>query len=186
MFCFLPRGTSDCSHPCCNYGCAISALTTFCAIMQLLLLLSEHTCPISWLSCPLFCFRLKEGEDQKEIKIEPADAVEEVEPLPEDYYTRPINLTEGKTLVFCHFLALHFVTWALRKGLWRSSGPKFLVIFMLGLKYWEIHYFFNGNFACSLSFMLYMESSEPEGLKYYFIFLLAFISMCVKHQLLDG
>uniref|UniRef100_A0A8C8SRN3 Dynactin subunit 4 n=1 Tax=Pelusios castaneus TaxID=367368 RepID=A0A8C8SRN3_9SAUR len=37
---------------------------------------------------------LKEGEDQKEIKIEPADAVEEVEPLPEDYYTRPINLTE--------------------------------------------------------------------------------------------
>ncbi|KFP51958.1 Dynactin subunit 4, partial [Cathartes aura] len=41
---------------------------------------------------------LKEGEDQKEIKIEPADAVEEVEPLPEDYYTRPINLTEVTTL----------------------------------------------------------------------------------------
>lgn len=38
---------------------------------------------------------LKEGEDQKEIKIEPAQAVDEVEPLPEDYYTRPINLTEG-------------------------------------------------------------------------------------------
>ncbi|EPY88612.1 dynactin subunit 4 isoform 4 [Camelus ferus] len=32
---------------------------------------------------------LKEGEDQKEIKIEPAQAVDEVEPLPEDYYTRP-------------------------------------------------------------------------------------------------
>ncbi|KAI2539734.1 DCTN4 isoform 8, partial [Pan troglodytes] len=30
---------------------------------------------------------LKEGEDQKEIKIEPAQAVDEVEPLPEDYYT---------------------------------------------------------------------------------------------------
>ncbi|XP_015279058.1 PREDICTED: dynactin subunit 4 [Gekko japonicus] len=41
---------------------------------------------------------LKEGEDQKEIKIEPAQAVEEVEPLPEDYYTRPINLTEVTTL----------------------------------------------------------------------------------------
>ncbi|NWZ16545.1 DCTN4 protein, partial [Agelaius phoeniceus] len=41
---------------------------------------------------------LKEGEDHKEIKIEPADAVEEVEPLPEDYYTRPINLTEVTTL----------------------------------------------------------------------------------------
>lgn len=76
--------------------------------MQLLLLLSEHTCPISLLSCPLFCFSLKEGEDQKEIKIEPADAVEEVEPLPEDYYTRPINLTEGKTLIFCHFFGLTF------------------------------------------------------------------------------
>ncbi|XP_028574124.1 dynactin subunit 4 isoform X1 [Lacerta agilis] len=41
---------------------------------------------------------LKDGEDQKEIKIEPAQAVEEVEPLPEDYYTRPINLTEVTTL----------------------------------------------------------------------------------------
>uniref|UniRef100_A0A8C8VQE7 Dynactin subunit 4 n=1 Tax=Pelusios castaneus TaxID=367368 RepID=A0A8C8VQE7_9SAUR len=47
---------------------------------------------------------LKEGEDQKEIKIEPADAVEEVEPLPEDYYTRPINLTEGNGLPF-HFVS---------------------------------------------------------------------------------
>lgn len=47
---------------------------------------------------------MKEGEDQKEIKIEPADAVEEVEPLPEDYYTRPINLTEGKTLVFWPYI----------------------------------------------------------------------------------
>ncbi|XP_043925331.1 dynactin subunit 4 isoform X1 [Protopterus annectens] len=41
---------------------------------------------------------LKEGEDQKEIKIELAQAVEEVEPLPEDYYIRSINLTEVTTL----------------------------------------------------------------------------------------
>ncbi|KAB0395753.1 hypothetical protein E2I00_002420 [Balaenoptera physalus] len=41
---------------------------------------------------------LKEGEDQKEIKVEPAQAVDEVEPLPEDYYTRPVNLTEVTTL----------------------------------------------------------------------------------------
>uniref|UniRef100_H3BB34 Dynactin subunit 4 n=1 Tax=Latimeria chalumnae TaxID=7897 RepID=H3BB34_LATCH len=41
---------------------------------------------------------LKEGEDHKEIKVEPAQAVEEVEPLPEDYYTRPINLPEVTTL----------------------------------------------------------------------------------------
>ncbi|XP_069510135.1 dynactin subunit 4 isoform X1 [Ambystoma mexicanum] len=41
---------------------------------------------------------LKEGEDQKEIKVEPAQAVDEVEPLPDDYYTRPINLTEVTTL----------------------------------------------------------------------------------------
>uniref|UniRef100_A0A8C4TKN4 Dynactin subunit 4 n=1 Tax=Erpetoichthys calabaricus TaxID=27687 RepID=A0A8C4TKN4_ERPCA len=41
---------------------------------------------------------LKENEDQKEIKIEPAQALEEVEPLPEDYYTRPINLPEVTTL----------------------------------------------------------------------------------------
>lgn len=34
--------------------------------------------------------------------------------------------------------------------------------------------------------MLYMESSEPEGLKRYLIFLLALISVYVKHQLLDG
>ena len=44
-----------------------------------------------------FCYSsLKEGEDQKEINIEPAQALDEVEPLPEDYYTRPINLPEGK------------------------------------------------------------------------------------------
>lgn len=48
-------------------------------------------------------FSLKEGEDQKEIKIEPAQAVDEVEPLPEDYYTRPVNLTEGNIL---HYFAL--------------------------------------------------------------------------------
>ena len=42
---------------------------------------------------------LKEGEDQKEITIEPAQALDEVEPLPEDYYTRPVNLPEGKALV---------------------------------------------------------------------------------------
>lgn len=47
---------------------------------------------------PLSGLTLKEGEDQKEIKIEPAQAVDEVEPLPEDYYTRPINLTEVTTL----------------------------------------------------------------------------------------
>ncbi|OBS75145.1 hypothetical protein A6R68_14294, partial [Neotoma lepida] len=41
---------------------------------------------------------LREGEDQKEVKIEPAQAVAEVEPLPEDYYTRPVNLTEVTTL----------------------------------------------------------------------------------------
>ncbi|KAM4038345.1 dynactin subunit 4 [Anomaloglossus baeobatrachus] len=45
---------------------------------------------------PLAGLTLKEGEDQKEIKIEPAQALEEVEPLPEDYYTRPINLTEAR------------------------------------------------------------------------------------------
>lgn len=38
---------------------------------------------------------LKEGEDQKEISIEPAHALDEVEPLPEDCYSRPISLTEG-------------------------------------------------------------------------------------------
>lgn len=57
---------------------------------------------------------------------------------------------------------------------------------MLGLQHWEICDFLNGNFECSLSFMLYTESSEPEGLKGYLIFLLALISVCVKHQLLDG
>nr|XP_044988410.1 dynactin subunit 4 isoform X3 [Jaculus jaculus] len=41
---------------------------------------------------------LKEGEDQKEIKIEPGQAAYEVEPLPEDYYTKPVNLTEVTTL----------------------------------------------------------------------------------------
>ncbi|GAB1301771.1 Dynactin subunit 4 [Apodemus speciosus] len=46
----------------------------------------------------LLDFHLREGEDQKEVKIEPAQAVAEVEPLPEDYYTRPVNLTEVTTL----------------------------------------------------------------------------------------
>lgn len=41
---------------------------------------------------------LKEGEDQKEITIEPAQALDEVEPLPEDCYTRPISLPEGMCL----------------------------------------------------------------------------------------
>uniref|UniRef100_A0A668A9I8 Dynactin subunit 4 n=1 Tax=Myripristis murdjan TaxID=586833 RepID=A0A668A9I8_9TELE len=41
---------------------------------------------------------LKEGEDQKEINIEPAQALDEVEPLPEDCYTRPISLPEVTTL----------------------------------------------------------------------------------------
>lgn len=44
---------------------------------------------------------LKEGEDQKEISIEPAQALDEVEPLPEDCYSRPISLTEG---AFCFSL----------------------------------------------------------------------------------
>lgn len=43
-------------------------------------------------------YSLKEGEDQKEITIEPAQALDEVEPLPEDYYTRPVSLPEGKIL----------------------------------------------------------------------------------------
>ncbi|XP_061757910.1 dynactin subunit 4 isoform X1 [Nerophis ophidion] len=37
---------------------------------------------------------LKEGEDQREITIKPAQALDEVEPLPEDFYTRPISLPE--------------------------------------------------------------------------------------------
>lgn len=41
-------------------------------------------------------FSLKEVEDQKEITIEPAQALDEVEPLPEDCYTRPISLPEGE------------------------------------------------------------------------------------------
>lgn len=43
---------------------------------------------------------LKEGEDQKEITIEPAQALDEVEPLPEDCYTRPISLPEGKFVFY--------------------------------------------------------------------------------------
>uniref|UniRef100_A0A1A8G1L0 Dynactin subunit 4 n=4 Tax=Nothobranchius korthausae TaxID=1143690 RepID=A0A1A8G1L0_9TELE len=41
---------------------------------------------------------LKEGEDQKEISIEPAQALDEVELLPEDCYTRPVTLPEVTTL----------------------------------------------------------------------------------------
>ncbi|TSU88998.1 Dynactin subunit 4 [Bagarius yarrelli] len=44
----------------------------------------------------LYGLSLKEGEEQKEVSIEPAQALDEVEPLPDDYYTRPVNLTEGK------------------------------------------------------------------------------------------
>lgn len=40
---------------------------------------------------------LKEGEEQREVKLEPAQALDEVEPLPEDCYTGPVNLPEGKT-----------------------------------------------------------------------------------------
>ncbi|MEQ2177164.1 hypothetical protein GOODEAATRI_001022 [Goodea atripinnis] len=45
----------------------------------------------------VLCFltSLKEGEDQKEITIEPAQALDEVEPLPEDCYTRPVSLPEA-------------------------------------------------------------------------------------------
>lgn len=46
-------------------------------------------------SSPFIFSSLKEGEDQKEISIEPAQALDEVEPLPEDCYTRPISLPEG-------------------------------------------------------------------------------------------
>ncbi|XP_063046207.1 dynactin subunit 4 isoform X2 [Engraulis encrasicolus] len=46
----------------------------------------------------LYGLSLKEGEDQKEITIEPAQALDEVEPLPEDYYTRPVSLPEVTTL----------------------------------------------------------------------------------------
>ena len=54
--------------------------------------------PVSYngLHCVCPVSSLKEGEDQKEINIEPAQALDEVEPLPEDCYTRPINLPEGK------------------------------------------------------------------------------------------
>ncbi|KAJ8394466.1 hypothetical protein AAFF_G00046770 [Aldrovandia affinis] len=41
---------------------------------------------------------LKEGEEQREVKLELAQALEEVEPLPEDCYTRPVNLPEVTTL----------------------------------------------------------------------------------------
>ncbi|XP_061421050.1 dynactin subunit 4 isoform X2 [Lethenteron reissneri] len=41
---------------------------------------------------------LKEGDDQKDIKIEAAVTVEEIEPLPEDYYTAPLNLVDVTTL----------------------------------------------------------------------------------------
>ncbi|XP_036379515.1 dynactin subunit 4 isoform X1 [Megalops cyprinoides] len=41
---------------------------------------------------------LKEGEDQKEIKIEPAQALDEVEPLPDDFYIWPVSLPEVTTL----------------------------------------------------------------------------------------
>ncbi|MCJ8735628.1 hypothetical protein PDJAM_G00249320 [Pangasius djambal] len=46
----------------------------------------------------LYGLSLKEGEEQKEVSIEPAQALDEVEPLPEDYYTRSVNLTEVTTL----------------------------------------------------------------------------------------
>lgn len=49
--------------------------------------------------CLCLLTSLKEGEDQKEITIEPAQALDEVEPLPEDCYTRPISLPEGKMFV---------------------------------------------------------------------------------------
>ncbi|XP_076862264.1 dynactin subunit 4 isoform X2 [Brachyhypopomus gauderio] len=46
----------------------------------------------------LYGLSLKEGEEQKEVSIDPAQALDEVEPLPEDCYTRPISLTEVTTL----------------------------------------------------------------------------------------
>uniref|UniRef100_A0AAY4E516 Dynactin subunit 4 n=1 Tax=Denticeps clupeoides TaxID=299321 RepID=A0AAY4E516_9TELE len=46
----------------------------------------------------LYGLSIKDGEDQKEISIEPAQALDEVEPLPEDFYTQPVNLPEVTTL----------------------------------------------------------------------------------------
>ncbi|XP_070300276.1 dynactin subunit 4 [Salvelinus sp. IW2-2015] len=54
--------------------------------------------PYNGLHCVCPYSSLKEGEDQKEINIEPAQALDEVEPLPEDCYNRPINLPEVTTL----------------------------------------------------------------------------------------
>uniref|UniRef100_A0A8C6MJA1 Dynactin subunit 4 n=1 Tax=Nothobranchius furzeri TaxID=105023 RepID=A0A8C6MJA1_NOTFU len=51
-----------------------------------------------WCVCVCFFPSLKEGEDQKEISIEPAQALDEVELLPEDCYTRPVTLPEVTTL----------------------------------------------------------------------------------------
>lgn len=56
------------------------------------------------ITCLCFLTSLKEGEDQKEITIEPAQALDEVEPLPEDCYTRPISLPEGRIFVKKHLL----------------------------------------------------------------------------------
>lgn len=59
-------------------------------------------------------FSLKEGEDQKEISIEPALAFDEVEPLPEDCYTRPISLPEGESFFwFSRLCFIIFVSLAL-------------------------------------------------------------------------
>lgn len=68
----------------------------------------------------IFVFRLKEGEDQKEINIEPAQALDEVEPLPEDYYTRPINLPEGLFHPFCQNTVCLFCTYSLLNA-WTGS-----------------------------------------------------------------
>lgn len=55
---------------------------------------NEQTFKQCWCNCS----SLKEGEDQKEISVEPAQALDEVEPLPEDCYSRAVSLPEGTVL----------------------------------------------------------------------------------------
>ena len=40
-------------------------------------------------------YSLKENEDTKQIEIQPAEACEEVEGLPDDIFTKPLSLSQG-------------------------------------------------------------------------------------------
>lgn len=82
------------------------------------------TLTVSLLNCVVMragCWRqylchfpsLKEGEEQKDITIEPAPALDEVEPLPEDCYSRPISLPEGKRFVRSSLSGRSDVRWNL-------------------------------------------------------------------------